>query len=233
MRCNICEGTRFGHQGTRENVRCLNCSSLERTRAIKLHLDRLDAPSRGDRILHIAPERGIAEFLRERAGDGYEAVDLFPDLFPHVAARRFDLCTDAAGLPSAEYDLILHSHVLEHVPCNWTMVLLHLHRALKPGGHHLFAIPILSGHFEESLAPLPKEEAVRRFGQDDHVRRLGRADLERTLGMVFAGDLAEHALDRWFDAAILNAASIPEAMRPDLNSSTVFVFGKDELQLAV
>lgn len=233
MRCNICGHTEFGQQGTRLNVRCLKCSSLERTRALKLHLDRVGLPEHGDKVLHVAPERVISELLKEKAGDGYDGVDLFPELFPHVKTRKFDLCVDAETLVPETYDYIIHSHVLEHVPCNWTMILLFLHRALKRGGKHIFCMPILSGQFEESLQPLSPEEAVRRFGQNDHVRRIGRADLDKTLGMIFKGDLDRHILGNSFSDDILDSVNVPEGERRILNSSTIFVFEKDDLKIAV
>lgn len=233
MRCNICESASFGKQGLRHNVRCLNCGSLERTRALKLHLDRIGMPKRGEKVLHIAPERHISGLLSESAREGYDAVDLFPELFPFVKAKKFDLCTDAEALQPESYDYIIHSHVLEHLPCNWTMVLLFLHRALKVGGRHVFCVPILSGQYEESLQPLTAEEATRRFGQNDHVRRIGRADLDRTLGMVFRGDLQRHILGNCFPDEVLADANIPEAERRTLNSSTVFVFGKADTRIAI
>jgi hypothetical protein len=233
MRCNICGHTGFGPQGTRLNVRCLKCSSLERTRAMKLHLDRIGLPKRGDKVLHVAPERVISELLKEQAGDGYDGVDLFPELFPHIETRKFDLCVDAETLAPGFYDYIIHSHVLEHVPCNWTMILLFLHRALKPGGKHIFCMPILSGQFEESLQPLSAADAVRRFGQNDHVRRIGRDDLDKTLGMIFKGDLNRYILGNTFSDEVLDRVNIPETERRTLNSSTIFVFEKDDLKITV
>lgn len=160
-------------------------------------------------------------------------VDLFPQLFPHVPKRRFDLCVDTEALEPNSYDCIIHSHVLEHLPCNWTMVLVLLHRALKPGGWHIFCMPILSGQYEESLAPLTAEEAVSRFGQNDHVRRFGRADLERTLGMIFQGSLERHILGNRFTDEVLDTANVPESERRTLSSSTAFVFRKNDTKLAV
>lgn len=233
MQCNICGGTQFGAQGSRANVRCINCGSLERTRALKLHLDKLRPVGPQDRILHIAPDKGIAALLEKIAGENYEPADLFPENFPHVRARKFDLCADAEKIPPHTYDYIIHSHVLEHIPCNWTMALLYLHRALKPDGVHIMCIPILSGAFEECLAPLSKEEATKRFGQDDHVRRFGRLDLNNTLGHLFKGELEKHILQNCFSSEELDRVNIPHEERKTLNSSTVFVFKKDELRLAL
>lgn len=233
MRCNICGHQAFGAQGTRQNVRCLKCSSLERTRALKLHLDRIGLPERGDRVLHIAPEPMISGLLKEKAGEGYQPVDLFPDLYKHVETAKFDLCVDAEKLEKDSYDYVIHSHVMEHVPCNWTMVLLFLHRALKYSGHHVFCMPILQGQYEESLWPLSEDEATRRFGQNDHVRRIGVSDLSKTLGMIFKGDLNRHIIGACFSEEVLDEANVPENQRWTLNSSTIFVFGKDDARVRV
>ena len=231
MQCNICGNNTFGPQANRQNARCLRCGSLERTRALKLHLDRIGLPRKGDRVLHFAPELMIANLLKENVGAGYEPVDLFPNLFPGLEVKEFDLCLEAETLTPNSYDYIIHSHVLEHLPCNWTMILLFLHRALKPGGHHIMCFPILGGNYEESLAPLPREESVRRFGQDDHVRRFAAVDIKKTLGMVFKGDLENHKLSRHFDTITLGNANIPFIMGSSLNSSTIFVFGKDDARI--
>lgn len=230
--CNICGERRWGNQGSRENVRCLGCGSLERTRILKLHLDRLGLPRNGNSILHIAPERSLAKLLHDEAGPGYEAADLHPELFPFCEVKALNLCCDAESLPPNHYDLILHSHVVEHLPCNYTAVLFFLHRALKPGGYHIFSLPILSGFYEEDLGSLSEKEAIARFGQCDHVRRIGRSDLAATLGMIFPGDLECHRIDSCFDAETLKRANVPSDQWTTLNSSTVFVFGKSELRLS-
>ncbi len=231
MQCNICGHTEFGQQGTRLNVRCLKCNSLERTRAIQLHLQQRSLPHAGAKMLHIAPEKGLAGIFENVMGRSYDPVDLFPELFPHCKARKFDLCRDAETLEEESYDLVLHSHVLEHIPCNWTMVLLFLHRALKKGGLHLFSFPVMPGAYDETLGSIGEEQCVRRFGQKDHVRRFGRMDIERTVGMLFKGDLMRHALGNCFSDDALDAANIPLVERNTLNGSTVFVFGKDDVRL--
>jgi phosphoglycolate phosphatase len=199
---------------------------------MKLHLDSLSLPQPADRVLHIAPEKGISSFLRKAVGDKYyDPADIEPERFGFCNAREFDLCRDAESLPLDHYKLILHSHVLEHLRCNWTAVLFFLHRALQHGGYHIFSIPILDGCYEVDLGPLSHEEAAQRFGQDDHVRRVGRADLRQTLGMVFKGDLDRHRIGVRFAGEVLREINIPRNLWNTLNGSTVFTFGKNDLRL--
>ncbi len=215
--------------GARKAVVCANCHSLERTRVVKLLLDHHKLPVPGSRVLHISPERGLATgFLN--AEIEYEPVDIRPDLFDFCDVRKLDLCAGAANLPNEHYDLIVHSHVMEHVPCCVTAVLYHLHRSLKPDGYHVMCIPFMDGHYEEALGPLEPAEAEERFGQHDHVRRFGRDDIAATLGMVFDLPLPYDLHER-FSSQQLDEVNIPRGERQNLTGSTVFVLRKGDIRL--
>lgn len=231
-RCNICGGLSWLDAKNRPGVLCAHCGSYERTRAVKIVLDRLGLPHYGHRVLHLAPEKGLSDILSNATGAGYEPADYEPSRYPHTTARRLDLVSDAQKLPSNYYDLILHNHVSEHVPCSLAYVLFHLHRALKPTGHHIFSIPIMSGCYDEYLGELPPEEATRRFGQFDHLRRFGREDIERHIGKMLHLDLDYSLYKFESSAANLDACNIPESERRGLNGSTVFVVGKFDYLLS-
>mgnify|MGYP001794255176 FL=1 len=139
---------------------------------MKLVLDQLKLPRANQRVLHFAPEKGLAQYLQKTVGNGYTAADFDPERYPYVDTQKIDLVTEAELLPSNHYDLILHSHVLEHVPCGLAPVLFHFHRALKPTGRHIFCIPFSSGNYEECYDKMTDKEANRRIGQFDHFRKL-------------------------------------------------------------
>lgn len=227
--CNLCGGDNFEPVGGRKTARCAQCESLERTRAIKLILDELGLPKRGSRILHFAPEKSLSKVLSNQTK--YEAVDLFPQLFKFTDVKKFDITTDVEKLPSKKYDLIIHSHVMEHIPCDITSVLYHIHRALKPGGWHIFCIPILSDTtYAEDLGFISREYATKEFGQYDHVRRWGSKDLGKTLGMALVLPY-EYNLEKRFDAATLKKYAIPESMWHGYNPSSVLALRRDDMKL--
>jgi len=191
-KCPICGGTEFIEAANRPGERCTGCRSLKRTRAAALFLQRFGNLTRGSRVLHFAPEPALAEMLSRICGDTYEIADVSESRYRPIAEqlgvklRIIDLCKNARDLPSDHYDIVTHHHVLEHVGCNWTIVLQQLHRTVRPGGAHLFSFPISAkGYFREDLERLPPEDRTARFGRFNHVRRFGRKDLDRTLGAVF------------------------------------------------
>lgn len=182
-------------------------------------------------MLHIAPERAFAERLSALLGEGYEPVDIDPAAYSFAPGiRRLDLC-DAAKLPSARYDVVLHSHVMEHVPCNLTAVMFHLHRSLKAGGRQICCIPFGRGAWSaEDLGPLEPGEALQRFGQEDHVRRFGSEDVGRTLGMIFKLP-DNYDLARDVDPGLLRQYNIPERLWRGWSPNSVLAIEKGDLLL--
>lgn len=186
-------------------------------------------------MLHFAPERGISRRIVEIVGLGYDCRDLEPSRYKRSAVlpTQFNLCKDVDQLPSNHYDLVLHNHVMEHVPCNVTAVLWHLHRALHPDGLHMFSVPIFAGKYDESLDPIGEKEAIRRFRQHDHVRVFGRGGLADTIGMVF--DIEEQVtmgLADHFSEADLHRYCIPKGRWSRFSGASLFVLRKRDLKLA-
>ena len=230
MVCNCCGGTNFVSMKRRPNIRCANCGSVERTRAMRLVLEVLDLPKPSSRVLHFAPERGLHSWLRERASEGYEPVDFMPKRYKWAGARKFDLTTDAERLEGETYDLIVHSHVMEHIRCNVTAVLFHLHRALKPDGVQICCIPFAPARrYAESFEELSAEEATARFGQHDHVRRFGALDAAHTVGMIF--NLPDYNLRDFVSEEALVKHNIPGYAWTGLTPHTILVLPKANIRL--
>jgi SAM-dependent methyltransferase len=133
------------------------------------------------RILHLSPERGLHRHLKYLPG--YTAGDICP-------GARVTHVFDVQEVPFSTdtFDLILCSHVLEHVE-NDRAALAEFRRVLAPRGRVILQHPIklsLAITFEDPTITSP---AARRkaFGQHDHVRVYGTdfGDRLRDAGFEF------------------------------------------------
>lgn len=229
MQCNICGGTTFSDMPKRPRVRCVDCGSLERTRVAALHIARMgDLPPQAH-ILHFAPERGLSVMLRELGGENYRALDIDPSRYPGLDVERFDLCEDVFDLALEHYDLIVHNHVLEHIECNYSVVLIRLLRSLKPSGRMLFSMPILPGEFRDELIEASAEEKQERFGPMVHVRRFGTDRLQQTIGMIFRIP-EQYDLRASFAEEELSDANIPRHHWSAYTGASVFRVGHADLR---
>lgn len=232
MRCNICGGHAFLDMPRRPAVRCAACGSLERTRVAALHVTERLKPRPGARVLHLAPEKGLAALLQGIGGDNYRAADKDPARYEGlgITVEPFDLCRDVFDLPAASLDLIVHNHVLEHVECNYSVVLVRLARALSDEGTMLFSVPIVGDDFWDFIVGGTDATKAARFGAFRHYRHFGRAFIAETLGMIF--DLpAIYDLTRSFDAATLREANIPEHHWRTFTGASLFAVRRADLRV--
>ncbi|MEM8997935.1 MAG: class I SAM-dependent methyltransferase, partial [Acidobacteriota bacterium] len=109
----------------------LVCGSRARHRSLQLAVDEY-VDVRAGRALHIAPERCLAPLLR-----GHEVIT--GDLEP----GHGDIALDLRRLPfaSGSFDLVLASHVLEHIVED-DVALSEIYRVLRPGGQAILPVPI-------------------------------------------------------------------------------------------
>jgi hypothetical protein len=219
MFCNLCSGKEWGNRGDRIGVRCLYCNSLERTRLIGLHLELLGTDFNS--ILHIAPEAGLVNYIENKFTPKRY---ILADLFPADRIQAIDLC-HMDDWHSSQFDLIIHSHVLEHTKCSFPYTLFHLNRVLKDSGIQIACIPFMPGYYEEDLAPLNPIEAKRRFGQEDHVRKFGIQDKELHLGKYINLPPSIN-LEYLFGARKLRLHNIPESLWNSWSHSTILKIDK-------
>jgi phosphoglycolate phosphatase len=184
----------------------------------------------GTRVLHLAPERCLHDALRVRAGEGYMAADFEPSRYSFAPdCRAIDLC-DLDDWPTGAFDLIVHSHVMEHIPCTLAYPLYHLHRMLASEGRHICIIPFMPGHYDETFAEIGDAERNRRFGQADHVRRFGAADRKSHLGKLLT--LPEtYDPSALFGREALDRARIPESQWRGFTIATVLELRRSDMRL--
>ncbi|QGM97583.1 hypothetical protein [Methylocystis parvus] len=208
---------------------CAKCGAFERGRLAWMALTRLNLARPGVRVLNLAPEPFMLCSKSRLFEGGYHAADYDPALFAKWGkpVMPLDLCSDLNNLPPGYYDVIMHNHVLEHVPCEVTTVLRGLNRAIIHGGYHLFSVPIKSNAItvEDLSSELTSAERLAAFGQEDHMRYFGDIDFleflkkaEMTDGMVDLSSLisSEECI----------AAGLPPDVFETLNSNRVFVWRK-------
>jgi SAM-dependent methyltransferase len=179
LECPICGGRfrRMRHGRGRRDVQCPRCGSYERVRALWLFLrDQADLGSGRHRVLHFAPEPSIAAVIEALPGVEYVSADIAPGVAMEVV--------DITAIPPAlgSFDVVICSHVLEHVPED-RRAMAEVYRVLEPGGTAYFMQPVDFGRAEtyEDPAIVAPEERVRAFGQFNHVRVYGR-DIHERLG---------------------------------------------------
>lgn len=154
-------------------------------------------------------------------GAGYDPVEIKSrKAVPGV--RKIDPIKDLVEIAPETYDLVIHNHILQEIPGNYTVFLNRLQMILKPGGYHLFSIPLNSGHFMENLdASMTPEQRKENFGREKHLRRFGRADFEQTIGIVFGLTRQYSLLDHLLSEVLLGAGVMESQWK--LSSNSVFV----------
>jgi SAM-dependent methyltransferase len=172
VHCPVCERSarRFAPHRGRRHARCVHCGSLERHRVLWLWLRGRVPPS--SRVLHVAPEPGLARRLQALPID-YLSIDLDSPL----AMKRCDITAIPEG--DASFDVLICNHVLEHVQDD-RRAMTELRRVLRRGGLAVLQHPIHDrpDTYEDPSVVEP-EERLRVFGQEDHVRIYGWDMLDR------------------------------------------------------
>lgn len=189
----------------REDDRCPICHGADRTRMMMMYLDSQTALNTAPQsVLHVAPDFGLYLWLKRQKQVTYQGVDLDAARYRHIDNIK---TADLTALPFAQdtFDIIICSHVLEHVPDD-AAAFAELYRVLKPGGHALLLVPLAQdgkGTDEDPTINDPAEQD-RRFGQWDHVRLY---DTEGFLGRMDTAGF-QTALFNPFDADAARAQTL-------------------------
>lgn len=161
----------------RREDRCPVCHGADRTRMMMLYLEtETDIGHRPMSVLHVAPDFGLYLWLMRQPQVDYLGTDLDASRYRHIHNMQSSDLT-VTPFSAAAFDVVICSHVLEHVPDD-AAAFAELLRVLKPGGHALLLAPFaLDGAgTDEDPSIHDAAEQDRRFGQWDHVRIYDRED---------------------------------------------------------
>jgi len=173
--CPTCDwrGRSFLDFRGRPNAICPRCGALERHRALWLVVRDTLSSERRYRVLHFAPEDCLERNFRRLSNVDYVSADL-------EAEADLQLDITAMPLPDASFDVVVCSHVLEHVPDD-AAAMREMRRVLDPQGFALLMVPRNLGlrATKEDPSIVDPADRVREFGQHDHVRVYGEDFVER------------------------------------------------------
>jgi len=166
----------------RPGAQCPACLSLERHRLLRLAVIQGVLSFDGKRILHFAPEEAVTAEVRKAKTVAYETADLVP------GRAMVTLDIENIDRTAEAYDLIICSHVLEHVDDRKAFA--EMFRILAPGGLLVALVPVIEGWsttYEDSSKTSEKERELY-FGQTDHVRLYGADFRDRIRAADFVLD---------------------------------------------
>jgi SAM-dependent methyltransferase len=168
--------------GGRRAAACHRCGSLDRERLVYVYLSRerrIFDSSRDLRVLHIAPEKHLAQALDDAGLADYVCGDLFTEGYKyHPRTRNMNVLD--IPFDDDTFDLVICNHVLEHIPDD-AAAMRELRRVLRPGGTAILQVPIstkLVSTLEDPSIVEPRDRE-RVFGQFDHVRLYGQDYADR------------------------------------------------------
>lgn len=152
-----------------EQYLCPHCGAADRDRLYACYLkEKLSYLSGNDPVLllDIAPSLPLGNFINTYKNITRHTADML--------VEGADFAVDITNMPeinSDTYDILICSHVLEHVEDD-KKALSELYRVLKPRGWGIIMVPIILtlDQIDEDPQVTDDGERWRRFGQFDHVR---------------------------------------------------------------
>ena len=166
-----------------EEYRCPDCGASDRDRMIISFLKKegLEEAAEGTKVLQIAPADSISRWIKGNCPHiKYETTDLYMENVSYQSdIMNMEMICDET------YDVIICSHVLEHVRDD-RKALREMKRILKPEGKIIFLVPVnLNASCIDEEWGLPETENWRRFGQGDHCRMYDKNGLIQRLEEQF------------------------------------------------
>lgn len=204
VKCSCC-GCSFAKWRGKEHGGCPRCASQARHRGLWIYLSALIQDPNSDLrdVLHFAPEPCLRANLKRIPSLRYVTTDL--------DRKDVDINTDITEMSFEDesFDLIINSHVLEHIP-NDRAAMQEMCRILRPGGTAIVQVPggTRETTYEDDSITDP-ELRLKHFNQRDHVRIYGMdiADRLKDTGLsvkirFMTEDIGKEQADRlglWHD----------------------------------
>ena len=133
------------HEWFRDHYKCSGCGSIPRERALMAAIELFYPEWRSLKVHESSPcGRGVSVKMKGEC-TGYTESQFYPD-FPRGAMHSQGFrCEDLENLtfPSRSFDLVVTQDVMEHV-LNPTRAFAEVARTLKPGGSHIFTVPLVN-----------------------------------------------------------------------------------------
>ena len=136
------------HAWLRDHYVCSNCGSIPRERALMQVLDTWYPDWPQLRIHESSPGKRGASIRLARECRSYIPSQFFPDV-PLGQSKDQMRCEnlEALSFPDESLDLQISQDVMEHV-LNPERAFREIARALKPGGAHIFTVPLVRKHLD-------------------------------------------------------------------------------------
>lgn len=200
VKCNICgwKGKSFddfdcGFGRLYKDSTCPSCQSQPRHRSFYFYFKKVLPQNTHVKLLHFAPEEFLTRFLKTYQNIEYLSVDINEE----IAMQKEDITS--LTFDDLTFDIILCSHVLEHIEDD-QRAMMELYRVLKKGGFAILDVPmdINREHTYEDRRITSYEERAKAFWQYNHVRLYGRdfPDKLRSVGFEVTADHFNLSLGR-------------------------------------
>jgi SAM-dependent methyltransferase len=162
---------------------CPYCYSAPRDRAVYFFLEKQGGLA-GKKVLHFAPEKSLYSYISSLNCAEYVCGDISPENYRFAKQiRKMNLL--ALDYPDNYFDLIICSHVLEHIETD-RVAMKELFRVLNKSGCAVLLVPIsakLQTTYEDP-SKTTEYERSETFGQYDHVRIYTEKDYMERLSSV-------------------------------------------------
>lgn len=159
--CSLCgyagEFTEIRPGASKRESRCPRCGAPRRSRdLVRVILGECGGPERlAELAVYELQARGpVHELLRGLAG--YTCSEYLPDTpfgQRNAAGVRSEDAT-ALSFADGSFDLVISQDVMEHIEDAWR-AFAEIHRVLRPGGRHIFTVPLHEGRGTRSRRGLP------------------------------------------------------------------------------